>query len=49
MEKDLHYGLVKEYEDSDLWYEPFTDTLDGFVLRSKDGVEIKDIYSKLER
>lgn len=36
MVKELDYGVIKEYEDSDLWYEPITDILDGFILRNKD-------------
>jgi len=36
MVKDLEYGVVKEFKDTDLWYEPITDVLDGFVLRKKN-------------
>ena len=43
----LDYGLVNEYDDLDLWYEPITDEIDGFVTRNKDGT-IKDVYMKWE-
>ena len=36
MVKDLNYGIICESDDTDLWYEPLTDILDGFVLRNKD-------------
>lgn len=39
------YGIVKEYGDCDLWFEPITDELDGFVLRSLDQ-SIKAVYTK---
>lgn len=42
--ENLDYGLIREFKDTDLWFEPITDEIDGFVLRSKDGVEIKGIY-----
>lgn len=30
-----NYGIVKEYENCTLWFEPITDELNGFVLRTK--------------
>jgi hypothetical protein len=39
----LEYGLVKEYDEYDLWFEPITDTNDGFVIKSKDD-EILEMY-----
>ena len=33
----LKYGIIKEFEDGIiLWFEPITDTIDGFVLRKPD-------------
>lgn len=38
--EQLKYGIIKEFEDGTiLWYEPITDTIDGFVLRKYDFVE----------
>ena len=42
---ELRYGIIKEYDNYDLWYEPITDEIDGFVLRDKDGCIIY-IFSK---
>jgi hypothetical protein len=47
--ENLEYGLIKEYKDSDLWFEPITDEIDGFVIRSKDGVEIIAIYDNYDK
>ena len=33
----IGYGIVKSYTDWDLWFEPITDTVDGFVMRNHDG------------
>ena len=33
----ISYGIVKSYKDWDLWFEPITDTIDGFVMRKNDG------------
>ena len=33
----ISYGIVKSYTDWDLWFEPITDTVDGFVMRKNDG------------
>jgi hypothetical protein len=41
----IEYGLIKEYDDFDIWYEPITDEIDGFVIRSKDGYILK-VFSK---
>jgi hypothetical protein len=36
---ELDYGCIKEYDDCDLWFEPITDIIDGFVIRDKnDGI-----------
>lgn len=36
--KRLTYGIIKEFEDgTTLWYEPITDEIDAFVLRSQEG------------
>lgn len=42
----LEYGIVKEYSDYDLWYEPITDEIDGFVLRNKNGDAIIKVFSE---
>ena len=42
---ELKYGVIKEHSDYDLWYEPITDDIDGFVLRDKNG-GIVSIFSK---
>lgn len=40
MMEQLRYGLIEEFEDgTTLWYEPITDTIDGFVLRKHYFVE----------
>lgn len=41
----LKYDLIKEYDDYDIFFEPITDTIDGFVIRSKEGYILK-IYSE---
>ena len=41
----LGYGVIKEYDNFDLWYEPITDEIDGFVLRDKNG-GIVSVFSK---
>lgn len=41
--KELDYGVVVEFENgTELWFEPFTDEMDGFVLRKgdKDGTAV---------
>lgn len=38
MDYGLTYGLVKEFNNcTQLWYEPITDEIDGFVLRDTRG------------
>lgn len=38
----LNYGLVMRFRDgTDLYYEPLTDEIDGFVLRANDGDMLK--------
>ncbi len=38
MDYGLTYGLVKEFEnETELWFEPITDEIDGLVLRTSDG------------
>jgi hypothetical protein len=32
----LKYGIIREFDNSCLWFEPITDTKDGFVLRDID-------------
>lgn len=39
----LEYGCIYENDKYDVWFEPVTDEVDGFVIRNKDG-SIKDIY-----
>lgn len=33
----ISYGLVKTYTDWDLWFEPITDVIDGFVMGNREG------------
>jgi len=40
---DNDIGLIKETESYDLWFEPITDEINGFVIRDKKGF-IKQIY-----
>ena len=42
----LEYGIVKEYDNYDLWYEPITNEIDGFVLRTKEDGYILSVFSK---
>lgn len=46
--EDKHIGLIKSMDDYDIWFEPITDTINGFVIRNKDG-SIKEIYMKDEK
>jgi len=32
----LKYGLIREFTGMDLWFEPITDTRDGFILRDSN-------------
>ena len=40
----ISYGVVKSYTDWDLWFEPITDTVDGFVMRNKKDGSIIGIF-----
>jgi hypothetical protein len=43
----LEYGAVQEYGNgTTLWFEPITDTLDGFVLRRSDNGSILAVFSQ---
>jgi hypothetical protein len=43
--KKLEYGIVKEFDNYDLWFEPITDKIDGLVIRNKEGC-ILDVFIK---
>ncbi|WP_373266148.1 hypothetical protein [Hungatella hathewayi] len=43
--EDKHIGLIKSIDDYDIWFEPITDSISGFVIRNNDG-SIKEIYTK---
>ena len=45
---DNDIGLIKETEKYDIWYEPITDEINGFVIRDKNGY-IMDIYLSNDR
>lgn len=32
----LEYGMFYETDKVEIWYEPITDTIDGFVIYNKD-------------
>lgn len=38
---DNDIGIIKETESYDLWYEPITDEINGFVVRNKEGFIIQ--------
>lgn len=40
---DKDYGIIKETKEYDIWFEPITDTINGFVVRNKDG-SIAEVY-----
>lgn len=44
MTNAISYGVVKSYTDWDLWFEPITDTVDGFVMRNKKDGSIIGIF-----
>lgn len=45
-EDKLTYGIIQKYGDgTTLWFEPITDTLDGFVLRKSDQT-IQTVFSE---
>ena len=45
-ETSLAYGCVRQYQDgTSLWYEPISDTEDGFVLRK--GQLVNSRYSEV--
>ena len=45
---DDDIGLIKSGKDYDIWYEPITDIMNGFVVRNNDG-NIIEIYTKEEQ
>lgn len=47
-EIDLNYGVIAKFDNSELWYEPITDELNGFVLYNKDGLPVS-MYTKCNR
>ena len=44
-EIDLKYGLIVKFDNSELWYEPFTDEINGFTLYNKNGIPVSH-YAK---
>ncbi len=43
----IEYGIMKEYDNFTLWFEPITDILDGFVLRKTEyPYSIIEIYTR---
>lgn len=47
-EIDLEYGIIASFKHSELWYEPFTDEINGFVLYGLNGYPIAT-YIKVNR
>jgi hypothetical protein len=37
-------GLIRDAENYDIWFEPLTDGINGFVIRDKSGY-ILQVYS----
>ena len=33
----IEYGIVREYDEVTLWFEPIDDDLDALVLRNRSG------------
>lgn len=46
MTEDIDYGIIKFYKDFNLWFEPITDVIDGFVMRKKGDGSIIGIFPK---
>ena len=44
--EDIDYGVIKSYKNFDLWFEPITDEIDGFVMRKKGDGSIIGIFPK---
>ena len=40
---EFEYGIIAEFENTILWYEPITDEVNGFVLRCKEDANILSI------
>jgi hypothetical protein len=41
---EFEYGIIAEFQNTILWYEPITDEVNGFVLRQKEDSGILAIY-----
>ena len=41
----IEYGIVREYDEVTLWFEPIDDDLDALVLRNRSG-EILSVLSE---
>ena len=44
MKVRIFNGTKESYTDWDLWFEPITDTVDGFVMRNKKDGSIIGIF-----
>lgn len=42
--EDIDYGVIKSYKNFNLWFEPITDTVNGFVMRKKGDGSIIGIF-----
>lgn len=40
----MDYGMIYENDNIDIWFEPITDEIDGFVVYNKDH-SINSIYT----
>lgn len=41
----IKYGIVREYDEVTLWFEPIDDDLDALVLRNRSG-EILSVFTE---
>lgn len=41
----IEYGIVREYDEVTLWFEPIDDDLDALVLRNSSG-EILSVFTE---
>lgn len=41
---EFEYGVINEFNNTELWYEPITDEINGFVLKLKNNGNILAIY-----
>lgn len=41
----IEYGIVREYDEVTLWFEPIDDDLDALVLRNRSG-EILSVFTE---